>query len=90
MLEIKEGKYRYTLTNFFFNEYQKNRYGKYEPVKGKYTPLEAEVSSLNKKEWDQQRQVVFDKSQELIQNMYGEMIFTEEKKNRKEKKDDDW
>ena len=48
-LEIKDGKYRYTLTNYIFNEYQKNRYGKYEPLKGKYMPLEAEVSSLNKR-----------------------------------------
>lgn len=89
-LEIKDGKYRYTLTNFIFNEYQKNRYGKYEPMKGKYTPLEAQVSSLNKKEWDKQRQVVYDKSQELIQNLYGEMIYAKEKKKKKEKKDNNW
>lgn len=89
-LEIKDGKYRYTVTNFMFNEYQKNRYGKYEPLKGKYTPLEMEVSSLNKKEWEKQRQVVYDKSQELIQNLYGDMVYAEEKKNKKVKKDDDW
>ena len=89
-LEIKDGKYRYTLTNFIFNEYQKNRYGKYEPMKGKYTPLEAQVSSLNKKEWDKQRQVVYDKSQELIQNLYGEMIYAKEKEKKKEKKDNNW
>lgn len=90
ILEIKDGKYRYTLTNFIFNEYQKNRYGKYEPIKGKYTPLEAQVGSLNKNEWDKQRQVVFDKSQELIQNLYSNMIYAEEKKKKKEKKDDNW
>jgi len=89
-LEIKDGKYRYILTNYIFNEYQKNRYGKYEPVKGKYTPLETEVSSLNRKEWDKQRQVVYDKSQELIQNLYGEMIYAEEKKSKKDKKDVNW
>ena len=89
-LEIKDEKYRYTLTNFIFNEYQKNRYGKYEPIKGKYTPLEAQASSLNKKEWDKQRQVVFDKSQELIQNLYSNMIYAEEKKKKKDKKDDNW
>lgn len=89
-LEMKDGKYRYTITNFIFNEYQKNRYGKYEPINGKYTPLETEVSSLNKKEWDKQRQVVYDKSQELIQNLNSDMIYAEEKKNKKEKKDHNW
>ena len=89
-LEIKDGKYRYTLTNYLFNEYQKNRYGKYQPLKGKYTPLEAEVSSLNKKEWEKQRQVVYDKSQELIQNLYSEMLYVPKEKNKKTKKGDDW
>ncbi|MCK5101427.1 MAG: DUF4468 domain-containing protein [Cyclobacteriaceae bacterium] len=89
-LEIKDGKYRYTITNFIFNEYQRNRYGKYEPVKGKFIPLEMEVSSINKKEWEKHKQVVFEKSLELIQNLYSEMIYAEEKKNKKVKKDDNW
>lgn len=89
-LEIKDGKYRYTITNFIFNEYQRNRYGKYEPVKGKYTPLEMAVSSINKKEWEKHKQVVYDKSLELIKNLYIEMIYAEEKENKKVKKDDNW
>ena len=89
-LEIKDGKYRYSLTNFVFNEYKKNRYAKYEPINGKYIPLEAQVGSLSKKEWEYQRQVVYDKSQELIQNLYGEMIYSEKKKKKKEKQLDDW
>lgn len=90
ILEVKDGKYRYTITNFIFNEYQKNRYGKYEPVKGKYTSLEANVSALNQKEWNKQRQVVYDKSQELIQNLYSDMIYAEEKLKKKGKKEDNW
>lgn len=89
-LEVKDGKYRYTITNFIFNEYQKNRYGKYEPIKGRYTPLEANVSSLNQKEWNKQREVVYDKSQELIQNLYSDMIYAEEKLKKKGKKEDNW
>lgn len=89
-LEIKDGKYRYTITNFIFNEYKRNRYGKYEPVKGKYTPLEMAVSSINKKEWEKHKQVVYDKSLELIKNLYIEMIYAEEKENKKVKKDDNW
>ena len=90
ILEVKDDKYRYTINNFIFNEYKKNRYGKYEPVKGKYTPLEMEVSSLNKKEWDKQRIVVYDKTQELVQNLYEQMIYAEEKKNKKSKNSQDW
>ena len=89
-LEIKDGKYRYTITNYIFNEYQRNRYGKYEPVKGKFKPLEMEVSSINTKEWKKHKQVVYDKSLELIQNLYSEMIHAEEKKNKNVKKEDNW
>ena len=90
ILEFKDDKYRYTISNYLFNEYQKNRYGKYEPVKGKYTPLEVEVSSLNRKEWEKQRTVVYEKSQELIMNLSEQMIYSEEKKSKKAKKDQDW
>ena len=89
-LDFKDDKYRYRITNFRFNEYKKNRYGKYEPVKGKYTPLEVEASSLNKKEWDKQKEVVYEKSIDLIQNLNGEMIYTEKKKSKKNKKSNDW
>ncbi len=89
-LDFKDDKYKYQITNFRFNEYKKNRYSKYEPIKGKYTPLEMEVSSLNMKEWENQKEVVYEKSIELIQNLNGEMISTEEKKHKKHKKKKEW
>lgn len=89
-LDFKEGKYRYTISNFQFNEYKKNRYGKYEPIKGKYTPLEMGVSALNTKEWEKQKEVVYEKTQELIQNLNGEMIYAKEEKKKKDKKKKDW
>ncbi len=90
-LEVKEGRYRYTITNYVFNEYKRNRYGKFEPEKGKYMPLEMEVSKLNSKEWEKHKQVVYDKSQELIQNLSGEMIYSEDtKKTKKVKKEENW
>jgi hypothetical protein len=91
-LEIKDGRYRYTITNFTFNEYKRNRYGKFEPISGKYMPLEMDVSNLNKKGWENHRQVVYDKCQELIQNLYSNMIYSEESdpKSKKIKKQDDW
>ena len=89
-IELKEGKYRYTITNFVFNEYQRNRYGKYEPIKGKYTPLEMQVSSLNRKSWENYKETVLEKTQGLINNMYGEMIFSETKKSKKLKREENW
>lgn len=89
-LEFKDNKYRYTITNFRYNQYQKNRYGKYEPINGKYMPLEAEVTSLNKKTWDKYKEVVYSKTQELIINLSSEMYYQEPKKNKKAKKQDNW
>jgi len=89
-LEFKDGRYRYTITNFQFNEYQRNRYGKFEPVKGKYMPLEMQVSSLNKKTWDNYREVVYEKTQELIVNMAAELYHQEPQKKKKAKSDEDW
>lgn len=90
-LEIKEGRYRYTITNYLFNEFKRNRYGKFEPIKGKYMPLELPVSNLNEKEWENHREVVYNKTQELIQNLYGEMIYSEDdSKPKKIKKEDNW
>jgi len=88
-LELKNDKYRYTISNFLFNEYKKNRYGKSEPIKGKYIPLEREASSWNKKEWEKQKEVVFEKTEELIVNLNGEMIYAE-KNNKKQKKEKEW
>jgi len=89
-LEVKDDKYRYTITNFVYNEFKRNRYGKFEPVNGKTMPLEVEVSGMNKKGWEKNKQVVYDKTLELIQNLYGEMIYSEKKPQKKIKKDDNW
>ncbi len=89
-LEMKDGKYRYTITNFLYNEFKKNRYGKSEPIKGKYLPLELEVSSLNSKQWEKHREVVYLKTQDLILNLYGEMIYSKSKNSKKVKKLDNW
>ena len=84
-LEFKDNKYRYTITNFRYNQYEKNRYGKYEPISGKYMPLETEVTSLNKKTWDKYKEVVYSKTQELIVNLSSEMYYQDTKKNKKVK-----
>ncbi len=89
-LEFKDGKYRYTITNFIFHEYHRNRYGKYEPINGKYIPLEMNMTSLNKKEWERHKEVVYQKTQALIANLYSEMVQVDTPKLTKTTKEDNW
>ena len=48
---VKDGKYRYTATNFSFQYLKRNRYGRFAKVKGKYKPLEDPIFKGNQKLW---------------------------------------
>lgn len=50
LIEIKEGKYRYSFTNFVFTYYKQDRNMKYVPVKGK-KPMEDTKAPGWKKQW---------------------------------------
>ncbi len=89
-LEFKDEKYRYTITNFIFNPYKRNRYGKFESVAGKYTPLEKEVSRLNNKEWAKYRKEVYNDSQALIKKLNQEMTYKESDHLKKVIKEENW
>jgi hypothetical protein len=49
--EIKNGKYRYWLTDFKFTPYQQDRYGVFVPIIGVSTPLEKSPGKLNASAW---------------------------------------
>lgn len=49
-IDIKDGKYRYWLTDFVFNPYQRNRYNAYESIPGIYIPLEKSEGKIEKKD----------------------------------------
>ena len=89
-LEFKDEKCRYTITNYLFNPYKRNRYGKFEPINGKYKALEKEVSKSNMKEWKMHRKEVCEKSQALIINLNNEFRYNEIDKHKTIKKDEDW
>lgn len=80
VLKLKNGKFLYTITNFRFNPYRRNRYGKFEPINGKYVALEKEVSSTNSKSWDKHCKIVFDKTQNLILNLKSTLKYDEDEK----------
>lgn len=49
--EIREGKYRFWLTDFNFIPYQRDRYGNFVPSTIIGTPLESKPGKLNAAEW---------------------------------------
>lgn len=54
-LEINDNSYTYTFTDFVFQHYQKNRYGHYVPVKGKYKKLEDKKYAGMQDTWEQHK-----------------------------------
>jgi len=51
-IEVKESKYRFWLTDFVYQPYQRNRYGSSEPVPGGDIPLEKALSKLSKADFN--------------------------------------
>jgi hypothetical protein len=49
--EVKEGKYRFWLTDFVFIPYMRDRYGNFVPTTTIGTPLEREQGKLREAEW---------------------------------------
>jgi hypothetical protein len=49
-VDVKDGKYRYWLSDFVFNPYQRNRYNSFESVPGIYIPLEKPDGKIEKKD----------------------------------------
>jgi hypothetical protein len=50
-VDVKDGKYRYWLSDFVFNPYQRNRYNVYESIPGIYIPLEKSEGKIEKKDF---------------------------------------
>jgi len=49
-VDVKDGKYRYWLSDFVFNPYQRNRYNGYESIPGIYIPLEKPDGKIEQKD----------------------------------------
>ncbi|GAA4313760.1 hypothetical protein GCM10023149_09650 [Mucilaginibacter gynuensis] len=51
-IEVKDGRYRFWLTDYVVILYQRNRYASFEPVSGKDVPLELGLKKLGQKDFD--------------------------------------
>ncbi len=72
-LEVKEGRYRYIFTNFIFQPYALNRYGKYTAVSGIYKPLEGSAYEGNK-DWNKHKLTTVEKISGLIGSLKLKML----------------
>lgn len=84
-LEAKDGKYRYFFSDFEFQPFERNRYGKFVPVSGKYKPLEEDFKG-NKKEWEDHKESVAATVSSLIVELKIAMQSRPETISRKEEK----
>jgi hypothetical protein len=56
-VEVKEGKYRFWLTDFNFVPYMRDRYGNFVPSTTIGTPLEREPGKLRAAEWSEYQKI---------------------------------
>jgi len=90
-IEVKDNKYRYTITDFVFYPYTRNRYGRFEREKWQFKSLDEPVHKSNQKSWEKHKAKTGDKMERLISSMSLEMerlpIVAEESKS---SSDSDW
>ncbi|MEE1945436.1 DUF4468 domain-containing protein [Pedobacter sp. KR3-3] len=74
--EVKEGKYRFWLSDFGFIPYQRDRYGNFVATTAKAVPLEENPGKLNEGQWKEYRtqtaQYAQDFATKLKQHMANE------------------
>lgn len=90
-VEVKDGKYRYFFSDFTFQPYERNRYGKFEPVSGIYKPLEEDFKG-NRKSWEDHKETVATVIQSQIEELKLTMQYRHENMTRKDEKKsvNDW
>jgi hypothetical protein len=72
-LEVNENSYKYTFTDFVFNYYQRNRYGRYAPVSGKYKALEEDSFVGMQKTWLNHKKATKDIIEKQIKQLKAAM-----------------
>lgn len=73
-IEVKEKKYRYSFSDFVFQEYQQDKKDmKYYPVAGRYKPLENEKFGGHQGAWESHRYNLKKKIEEQIKYLKSEI-----------------
>jgi len=88
-VEVKDGKYRYTFTDFIFDYYKQDR--NYHMVKtGKTKPLEETEAAGWQKLWTQHRKTVFSLVNQQLAALKTRIIETPDTNNKPAEKKVDW
>ncbi len=72
-IEVKKGKYRYSIDHFILTDYQKDRYGNIKPVKSSTKELKKVIGSRKSKQWKDYFAIVDAMIASLIVRMKAEM-----------------
>lgn len=89
LIEIKDGKYRYSFTNFVYRQYKLDRNLKYVPVKGK-KPIEDTKAPGWSKQWSKNKLQVNNQVNEYIHSLKEAMKYVHPKPVITEKPKDEW
>ncbi|MDB5150384.1 MAG: hypothetical protein JWQ57_4404 [Mucilaginibacter sp.] len=73
-IEVKDSKYRYWLTDFVYQPYQRNRYGSSEPVPGGEIPLEKASAKLSKSDFSSYLDQVIANSKQVGDRLKAYML----------------
>lgn len=74
LIDVKDGKYRYTFTNFTYRQYKQDRNLKYVPVKGT-KPIEESNAPGWKKQWGKNKMQVNQKVEGYIASLREAMKY---------------
>lgn len=75
-VEVKDGKYRYWLTDFVYQPYQRNRYGNVEPIAGGDIALEKASDKLSKPDFNAYLNQLVVNSKQVGDNLKAYMLKT--------------
>ena len=89
ILEVKDGKYRYSFTNFVYRFYKQDRNLEYKPVKGS-KPIEDTKAQGWKKQWSKNKMQVTAEVNNHIKTLKEAMSFVAPKPVAKPKPKEEW
>lgn len=72
-VEVSGNRYNYTFSDFIFQFYQKNRYGRFVPVSGKIKPLEDEKYAGMQEIWEEHKSLTRKVAENHIRVLKKEM-----------------
>jgi hypothetical protein len=74
IIGVKDSKYEYTINNFRFIKYARDRYGVFVPKSSKKYPLEKYYPGNKKKTWQAHFEAIDSKIEKLTTDLEGKMI----------------